>query len=217
MAIRRDYERDCGLAVGLGVIGERWTLLVVRELLIGPARFTALLANMPGIGPNLLSDRLRTLAGHGVVERVPIPGDGRATRYQLTELGEQLRHPLLALARWGLGFLRDDDRAGTTRAEWGFLAVQSMISRDAVPEVDDTYEFRVDQQSFVIEIRAGDVRFARGTATTAPDMTVECDADTFIRVGARLLSPAEAVVGGQVRITGDPHAAQRCIQLLGLS
>ncbi|MBM7774173.1 DNA-binding HxlR family transcriptional regulator [Actinokineospora baliensis] len=215
MAIKQDYGRGCGLAVGLGVLGERWTMLVVRELLIGPARFTALLENMPGIGPNLLSERLRTLAEHGVVEQVAIPGDGRAQRYRLTELGEQLRQPLLALARWGLGFLREDDSGGTTRAEWGFLAVQSMVVREAVPEVDDTYQFEVGGQDFVIEVRDGDVRFARG-ASPEPDMTVSCDADTFIRVGARLTSPAEMIATGAVRVSGDLAAAGRCIRMLGL-
>ncbi|SES41734.1 winged helix-turn-helix transcriptional regulator [Actinokineospora terrae] len=215
MAIKQDLRRGCGLTVGLGVVGERWTMLVIRELLIGPARFTALLENMPGIGPNLLSDRLRTLTAHGVVEQVGIPGEGRAMRYQLTGLGEQLRQPLLGLARWGLGFLSDDDRGGTTRAEWGFLAVQSMVSREAVPEVDDTYQFRVDEQDFTIEVRDGRVRFTRG-AVTEPDLTVECDAETFIRVGARLTSPAEVIASGAVRVSGDPMAAVRCIRMLGL-
>ncbi|WP_026421238.1 crotonobetainyl-CoA--carnitine CoA-transferase [Actinokineospora inagensis] len=208
-------RRGCGLAVGLGVVGERWTMLIVRELLIGPARFTALLENMPGMGPNLLSDRLRTLGEHGVVEQVPVPGDGRGTRYRLTEVGEQLRQPLLALAKWGLGFLRDEDRCGTTRAEWGFLAVQSMVVREAIPEVDDTYEFQVSGQPFTIEVREGDVRFARGSAAE-PDMTVECDADTFIRVGARLATPGDAIAAGSVRVSGDPAAAGRCIRMLGL-
>jgi DNA-binding HxlR family transcriptional regulator len=214
MVTRRDHEHDCGLAAGLDVVGERWTLLVVRELLIGPARFTALLANTPGIGPDLLSDRLRTLVEHGVAEQVPT-ADGDAICYRLTDVGEQLRHPLLGLARWGLGLLGEQDRAGATRAEWGFLAVQSMVVRDAVPDVDDTYEFRVDEQVFVIEVRAGDVRFRRGAASD-PNMTVECDANTFVRVGARMLSPSDAVLTGDVQIKGDPDATQRCIHMLGL-
>jgi DNA-binding HxlR family transcriptional regulator len=205
----------CGLTAGLGVVGERWSLLLVRELLIGPARFTALLENMPGIGATLLARRLRALAGHGVVERVPVPGAGHEMRYQLTDLGEQLRHPLLGLARWGLGFLSDDDRGGTTRAAWGFLAVQSMVVRAAVPESDDTYEFRVDEQAFVVEVRDGAVRFSR-EPTTEPDVTVECDADTFVRIGARLLAPADAIMTGAVRITGSQPAVRRCVRMLGL-
>jgi DNA-binding HxlR family transcriptional regulator len=215
MASTDDHGPGRGLAVSLDMVGERWSLLVIRELLIGPARFTALLENMPGIGPNLLAHRLRALAGHGVVERVPVPGEGRRMRYQLTERGEQLRHPLLGLARWGLGFLNDDDRGGTTRAEWGFLAVQAMVVRDAVPDLDETYEFRVDTQVFVIEVRRGEVRFSR-EAVPEPDMTVECDADTLIRIGARLLTPDDAITTGAVRVTGDQHAARRCVRMLGL-
>src|SRR5688500_15485784 len=108
MAVKRDYGQFCGLAGGLNVIGERWTLLVVRELLIGPARFNDIMDNLAGIGPNLLADRLRTLVAHGVVEQASVPGDGRGKLYRLTALGEELRAPVLGLAKWGLGFLEAD-------------------------------------------------------------------------------------------------------------
>lgn len=213
---KRDYGQFCGLAAALNVIGERWTLLVVRELLMGPARFTALAENLPGIGPNLLSDRLRMLVEHGVVDQSSVEGDGRARLYQLTDLGEELRGPVLALANWGLGFLGEEDRSGAVRAEWGFLAVQSMVVEDAVPDVDEVYEFQVGDEPFVIEVRDGAVAFGRGHADE-PDLTIECDADTFIRVGARMLSPFEAIATGDVRIKGKAEAVRRCILMLGLS
>lgn len=212
---KRDYGQFCGLAAALNVIGERWTLLVVRELLIGPARFTGLAENLPGIGPNLLSDRLRMLVEHGVVDQTSVEGDGRARLYQLTDLGEELRGPVLALANWGLGFLGEEDRSGAIRAEWGFLAVQSMIVEDAIPDIDEVYEFQVGDEPFVIEVRNGMVAFGRGRADE-PDLTVECDADTFIRVGARMLSPFEAIATGDVRIKGKAEAVRRCILMLGL-
>lgn len=213
--VKREYGQFCGLAAGLDVIGERWTLLIVRELLISPARFKSLLENLPGIGPNLLTDRLRMLGDHGLVEQTSVAEDGRARLYRLTESGQELREPVLTLARWGLKFLDESDADGTTRAEWGFLAVQAMIVDDAVPQVDEVYEFRVSEQIFQILVRDGRVSFERG-AVAEPALTIECDAGTFVRVGARLLSPFQALATGDVRIKGDPEAVLRCTLMLGL-
>lgn len=215
MPSKRDYGQFCGLAGALNVIGERWTLLVVRELLIGPTRFNDLLDNLPGMGPNLLTERLRALVDLGVVEQLPVTGDGRARRYGLTDVGEQLRRPVLALARWGLRFLDEEDSAGATRAAWGFLAVQSMVSPDAVPDVSEVYEFRVADEVFSIAVRDGEVSFGR-SSVEAPDLTVECDTDTFVRIGAGLLSPFRAIAVGAVTITGSPDAARRATRMLGL-
>lgn len=211
----REYGQFCGLATGLDVIGERWTLLVVRELLIGPTRFNGLLQNLPGIGPNLLTDRLRMLTERGVVEQSSVAGDGRARLYRLTETGEELRLPVLGLARWGLSFLDNSDADGETRAEWGFLAVQAMIVRDSIPDIDEVYEFKVSDEIFQIVVRSGEVSFERGEAEEAV-LTIECDAKTFIRVGARMLSPFQAIATGDVRIKGEPDAVLRCSLMLGL-
>ncbi|MFJ9431937.1 winged helix-turn-helix transcriptional regulator [Streptomyces sp. NPDC101490] len=214
--MKREYGQFCGLAVGLDVIGERWTLLIVRELLIGPARFKSLLENLPGIGPNLLTDRLRMLGEHGLVEQTSVADDGRARLYRLTEAGQELRESVLALARWGLKFLDESDTAGATRAEWGFLAVQALVIDEAVPEVDETYEFEVGDQTFQILVRGGKVSFERGSVAE-PALTISCDAGTFVRVGARLLSPFQAIATGDVRVKGDPGAVLRCSLMLGLS
>ncbi|WP_246127476.1 winged helix-turn-helix transcriptional regulator [Amycolatopsis rhizosphaerae] len=213
---KRDYGQFCGLAGALNVIGERWTLLVVRELLIGPTRFNDLHDNLPGMGPNLLTERLRTLIDLGVVTQRPVPGDGRARQYVLTEVGEQLRQPVLALARWGLRFLGEEDSTGATRAAWGFLAVQSMISPDTVPDVSEVYQFRVAEEVFSIAVRDGEVAFSRGPVAD-PDLTVECDTDTFIRIGAGMMSPFQAITTGAVKIIGAPAAAERITKMLGLS
>lgn len=213
---KRDYGQFCGLAAGLNVIGERWTLLIIRELLIGPARFNVILDNLVGIGPNLLSERLRTLSEHGVIEQLPVSGDGRGKMYRLTESGRQLRAPLLALARWGMAFLDEGDTTDVVRAEWGFLAVQAMIDEERVPEVDETYEFRVGDQVFVVEVANGKVGFTRGAAER-PDLVVTCDPDTFVRIGARLTTPFDAVATGRVKIEGAPEVIQRCTRMLGLT
>lgn len=216
MTGKRDYGQFCGLAGALNVIGERWTLLVVRELLIGDARFSEIMENLPGIGPNLLAERLRVLAGHGVVEQLPVPGDARGRQYRLTERGRRLRGPVLDLARWGMELLSDEDSAGVVRGEWGFLAVQSMIRSDAVPDEDQTYEFRIGEQVFVVRVRTGVVSFARGGDPDA-DLVVTSDPDTFVRIGARMLTPFEAMAVGRIKVEGDQPAIHRCVRMLGLT
>ena len=107
---RRTYGQLCGIAAALDILGERWTLLVIRELLLGPQRFNELLANLDGMGPNLLSDRLHSLSDQGVIESIPVPGDQRARSYQLTPLGEQLREPVLLLGRWGMATMLEPEK-----------------------------------------------------------------------------------------------------------
>lgn len=216
MTNKRDYGQFCGLAAALNVIGERWTLLIVRELLIGPVRFNELIDNLPGIGPNLLAERLRTLAGHGVIEQVSVVGDRRGKQYRLSELGEQLRQPLLGFAKWGMGFLAESDRTGTVRAEWGFLAVQAMVIEDEIPPVDETYEFHVGDQVFSVDVRDGKVGFSRGI-TSAADLVITSDPETFVQIGARMLTPFGALAAGRIKIEGSVDAIQRCTRMLGLT
>jgi DNA-binding HxlR family transcriptional regulator len=216
MHAKRHYGQFCGLAAGLDIVGERWTLLIIRELLLTPARFSEIADNLPGIGPNLLSDRLRSLSERGLIEAAPVPGDGRGKQYRLTDLGEQLREPLLQLARWGMSFLSEKDVGGISRGAWGFLAVQAMMHGQEVPDVNETYEFRVDEDVFHLRLSGGRATAVRGPATD-PAIVVHTDATTFVKIGAEMLSPFDALVSGALRIDGDPTAAQRCTRLLGLS
>ena len=217
MADRRHYGQFCGLAAALDIIGERWTLLIVRELLIGPARFSQISENLPGIGPNLLTDRLKFLSERGLIESCPVPGDARGKQYQLTELGESLRPSLLSLARWGMKALTEEDAAfGISKAAWGFLAVQAMIDESKLPDIDESYEFRVDGEVFHIAVAKGKALTKRGPAEN-PALVVSTDAATFIRIGAEMLTPFDAVVSAELKIDGDPKAVVRCTRLIGLS
>ena len=217
MADKRHYGQFCGLAAALDIIGERWTLLIVRELLISPARFSQITENLPGIGPNLLTDRLKFLAERGLIESCPVPGDARGKQYRLTQLGESLRPSLLSLAKWGMKFLTEEDAAfGISRAAWGFLAVQAMIDETQLPDIDESYEFRVDGEVFHIECARGKALARRGAAED-PALVVHTDASTFIRIGAEMLTPFDAVVSSELKIDGDPKAVARCTRLIGLS
>src|SRR5919202_4903626 len=95
------YRQYCAVARGLDLVGERWTLLIVRDLLTGPKRYTDLLAGLPGIGTNLLATRLRELEQHGLVARRVLPPPAGSTVYELTDVGQTLEPVVLALGRWG--------------------------------------------------------------------------------------------------------------------
>lgn len=216
MTTRRHYGQLCGLAAALDVVGERWTLLVVRELLIGPARFRDLVDSLPGVGTNLLSDRLRSLHEHGLVEQGPVTGDSRGKEYRLTPVGEALRGPVLGLARWGLGFLSAEDvETSRSKAAWGFLAVQAMVHSRPVPAGTESYEFRVDDEVFRIEVSGGTAIAGRGGAAD-PAIVVVTDASTFLQIGSGLLTPSAAMARGTLRIDGDARAVGRCLELMGI-
>jgi DNA-binding HxlR family transcriptional regulator len=212
---RRNYRQYCGLAVALDVLGERWTLLIVRELLLGPRRYGDLLAELPGIGTNLLAARLKFLAERGVLRHRESGGSERA--YELTELGEQLREPVLGLARWGLALLGAPSGEELMRPHWGFLAVQAMLDPERAPDVEEAYEFRVDDAVFHIVVQGGRPRAVDGQFPGEAAMCATTDAATFLEIGAKRLTPFEALASGRLALSGEPEAIIRCSVLLGLT
>lgn len=216
MTSKRTYQQYCGLASGLDIVGERWTLLIVRELLMGPARYSDLIANLPGLGTNLLADRLKFLSAKGVVRQVDVRGTGAQLAYALTPLGEELRPMILGLARWGMEFVGDLHAEDTVRPQWGFLAVEAMLDQEQVaPGAEESYEFQVDDQIFHIEVSGGAARAVKGAATD-PVMRAKTDAATFVQIGAGKLTPLMAMVTGRLALEGDMDAVVRCCDLLGL-
>ncbi|WP_062355535.1 winged helix-turn-helix transcriptional regulator [Herbidospora yilanensis] len=210
--VRRNYGQYCGLAAALDVIGERWTLLIIRELLLGPRRYGELLEALPGIGTNLLAERLKVLHELGVITRPQSRDQG----YALTELGHELREPVLSMARWGLNFLDAPTPDVETRAHWGFLAVQAMIDPERATEIDESYEFRVDDVVFHITVTHGKPVALEGPADGEPAVVASTDARTFVEIGAKRLTPFEALASGRLQLTGDTDAIVRSSVLLGL-
>jgi DNA-binding HxlR family transcriptional regulator len=211
---RRSYDQQCGLASALDVVGERWTLLIVRELLLRPRRYRDLLEALPGIGTNLLADRLTFLTEAGIVE--PLDSDRRTAGYALTELGEGLREPVLALARFGLGLLAEQParRRGAKRASWAALAIEAMIDPTRA-DMDETYEFDIAGERFHVAVERGRTGIRPGPAV-GPVLRVSTDTETFFALGGRALDPIEAVQSGAVAVQGDAAAVPRCLRLIGL-
>jgi DNA-binding HxlR family transcriptional regulator len=213
---KRSYDQQCGLALALDVVGERWTLLVIRELLVRPRRYRELLDALPGIGTNLLAERLKALEDAGLVQR--IDPDRRTGGYALTDRGEELRDAVVALARFGLDTPYHPQPATTpvTRASWAVLAVEA-LTRDAKPEgVDESFEFHIDTEVFALSV-SGDAVAVRSGPATDPVLHIATDAATFFDIGMRRVDPVEALLDGRVVATGPASAVPRCLRLLGLA
>lgn len=212
---RRTYNQYCGIASALDVVGERWTLLIIRELLMGPRRYSDLITDLPGLGTNLLAERLKSLTDRGVIRQTQLPGGGARLAYELTDVGHQLRPVVLGLARWGMEFVGPMSPSEVIRPHWGFLAVEAMFDLEKVPEIDEQYQFEVDDQVFHIDVRDGQPRAVKGPAD-APAMVAKVDAATFIEIGAGRQTPLAAMVTGRMKLDGDIDAVLRCCDLLGL-
>jgi DNA-binding HxlR family transcriptional regulator len=165
----RTYGDRCGVARALDVVGERWALLVVRELLLGPKRFTDLRAGLPNVGPDVLSQRLRELEQAGVLRRRTLPPPAGSRVYELTERGRELEPVVLALGRWGsrAPFPGGDARIGVD----AFVIALKTLFEPADGLDDATVELRLAGQPFRARVAGGRLEVARGEAER-PDATI---------------------------------------------
>jgi len=210
----RSYCDGCGIALALDLVGERWALLVVRELLLGPKRFTDLRAGLPRASPNVLAQRLRELEEGGVVRRRTLPPPAGSRVYELTDWGRELETALLSLGRWGA-------RSGSPRDEAGVgldavvLALKTMFDPLAAGELSARYDLRLDEQQFRIEVAHGRIKMERG-GTDSPDATIETDPATLQAVIFNGRPLAEAERAGDMRIEGDRSAVARLVGVFPL-
>src|SRR6266704_7174720 len=128
------YTQFCALARAAEIIGERWTLLIVRELRLGPARFGDLAARLDGVSPALLTGRLNALMENGVVQRATLPAPFNAQVYELTEIGRAIQPAIRELIRWGGRFLFPMRKGETFEPDWVLLALEAIARRSAVPQ-----------------------------------------------------------------------------------
>jgi DNA-binding HxlR family transcriptional regulator len=214
----RSYGQYCPVARTLELVGERWTLLLVRELLLGPMRFTDLHAAMAGIPRNLLADRLRDLEGHGLVARRELPPPAARTVYELTDTGRGLMPAIAELARWGLAHL---DPPPADEAVSPAMAVLAGLAAHARPQAagagDATYVLDVDGRTFTLRFTGG--RLALGTAAAAaPDLAVSVSAATLLRLRLGADSVSDATAAGRIRYEpDDPALAGRFLDRFALA
>ncbi|WP_107657242.1 winged helix-turn-helix transcriptional regulator [Nocardia suismassiliense] len=210
------YAQMCAVAAALDLVGERWTLLIIRDLMTGPKRYNQLLEEtLVGIGPNLLAARLQMLTEHGVIQRESVSGDGRGVQYRLTASGEALRPVIIGLASWGLSHISSYEQDGLVRSEWGRLALEAMITVGPPPDVDESYEFRIGDEVFHVLCENRTARVVDGSPDD-PTLVVTADPETFIRIGTEQLGILDAMLSGNLTVSGDSTSLSRCLRLLDL-
>ena len=191
----KTYGQLCPLARSLDVLGERWTLLVVRELLLGPKRFKDLLAVLPAMGTNRLSERLASLTADGIIRKSALPPPASISVHELTERGEQLRGPLMALSLWGLK-LPLDERIDTAnvRADLVALTLAGSSSPAMSAGIHEIYEFHVGSEKVHFRVDDGRVLPRSGPSPVAADVSVACDLATFMALALGAVTPEQAVL-----------------------
>ncbi len=210
----RSYEQYCPLARALDVIGDRWAMLVLRELFFTPKRFTDLQARLDGIAPNLLSRRLKELEAAELVTRRRLDPPAAATVYELTERGRTLEPALLELARWGTQFLGSYQGDEAFNLEWLIPVMEEMADRDAARGRNETYEFRIDGAAFWVNVEDGEVAVRPGHAPGTADLLIETDLQTFMDVGFGTISPQDAQALGRSRVIGDESKIETALDIL---
>ena len=209
----RNYEDGCAAAHGFALIGERWALLVVRELLLGPKRFTDLRAGLQGISPNVLAQRLEELERAAIVRRRKMAPPAAAWVYELTEWGAQLEPVVISLGRWAARspFLPE----GSLGVDSLILSFRTMFDAQSAEGFSAIVELRIGEERFHAKVSRGRMELIRGGADQ-PDATLEATSDTLASIvyGGRKLT--DALRSGDLKIEGDKAAAKRFLTLFPL-
>ncbi|MDX2543418.1 winged helix-turn-helix transcriptional regulator [Streptomyces sp. WI04-05B] len=206
MSPRRSYDQHCSVARALDVVGDRWTLLIVRELLAGPRRYTDLHTDLPGVSTDVLASRLKDMERDGLTTRRRLPPPGAAFVYELTRRGSQLLPVLQALGEWGGPELGERRATDAVRAHW--FALPLLRGLDAV-NGGGLVEVRLEEGEFHLHVGARDVPvYGAGPAPEEPDARLSMDTGTCAAVGRGDLSVLGAVRDGRIEVTGDGTLAK---------
>jgi DNA-binding HxlR family transcriptional regulator len=212
MATRRTYGDGCAIAQGLDLVGERWALLVVRELLLGPKRYTDLRRGLPTASPNVLSQRLAELEGAGVIRKRKLPPPAGARVYELTDWGRELDETVMSLGRWAARSPTPPTPAPIRSPDSIILALRARFDPRAAHGLRAGYELRLGEDRFRVEVSDDQLDVARGDAHHA-DATIDTDTDSIAAVlwGGRSLADAQR--SKAMTIHGDKAAVERFVQL----
>lgn len=204
----RSYGQFCGLARALELVGERWALLIVRDLLVGPRRFTDLRQGLPRIPTNVLSERLKELEHNGVVRRRVLPRPATGVVYELTPYGSQLDQAVKYLGLWGAQALDQPRPGDVLTADAMVIALRSTFVPEAALGINATFELHLGEVVVHARIRDGVADFAGGALGEPPDAVIV--ASPAIRaVMAGEMTPAEALASGNARVSGAQWLFER--------
>ncbi len=203
MSPRRSYDQYCSVARALDAVGDRWTLLIVRELLAGPRRYTDLHADLPGVSTDVLASRLKDMERDGLTARRRLPPPGAAYVYELTARGSELLPVLQALGTWGQAGLGERRPTDAVRAHWFALPLLRALEGEGLVEV------LLEEGTFHLRVGAGDGPvYGDGPAPRDPDARLVLDTGTCTAIGRGESTVAAAVRAGRIEVTGDGTLAK---------
>lgn len=179
MILSRTYNQYCGIAQALDLVGERWALLVIRELVLGPKRFTDLREGLPGIATNVLSQRLGQLQRDGIVVRRVLPPPAASNVYELTDYGQELVPVMLALGRWGARTMGTRAPEQTLRPEWLAVALRAFYRPEAAKGLSATIGLDLEGAQFMLRLHRGRLEISPGAIGPA-DLTIATDPETLV-------------------------------------
>jgi DNA-binding HxlR family transcriptional regulator/putative sterol carrier protein len=214
MAGKRKYDDSCAVAHGLDLIGGRWALLIVRELLLGPKRFTDLRAGVPGASADMLTQRLRDLCTSGIIQRRKLPPPAGSWVYELTDWGAELEPVVTQLSRWSSRSptLRKDGELGTDSLA---LSLGALFDPRAAQGLVATFALRLGEDRFCVQIAEGRLTLERGEPDQA-DAVIDTDPRTLSALLWQDLPLADALHTGALTVDGPQCLAERFTRLFPL-
>ncbi len=214
MATSRTYGEACAAAHALDLVGERWALLIVRELMLGPKRFTDLRHDIANASPNVLSQRLRELEQNGIVRRRVLPAPAGSKVYELTEWGKGLEPVLVALGRWGVRSPAHSPDIGMSR-DSHILGMRTLFSSEAAGDMAAVFELKLGEASFVAMVNRGEFVIDRGRAGD-PDARLAAQPEVLAALLWGGLDLGAALDQGLVTVDGDPQLLRHYLRLFPL-
>lgn len=209
--VKRTYGQYCGFARALELVGERWALLIIRDLLIGPKRFSEIQRGLPGIPTNILTARLNELEDSGLVRRRLLARPAKGVAYELTEAGAELEDTVFALGRWGAKRLGDPRPDEIITEDSIATALRTTFQPAAAGKAKMTFVLRLGDIEVNAQIRDGAITVERGSIAK-PDLIIETGPALRLLM-AHEISPAEAIKKRLARIHGDPKLFDRFVQM----
>jgi DNA-binding HxlR family transcriptional regulator len=214
MGKKRTYGEACGIPRALDRVGERWALLIVRELILGPKRFTDIRDGLPGLSPDVLSQRLRELEEAKIVGRRELPPPAASKVYELTEWGRELEDVLLALGRWGAKAPGPPAEACMS-FDSHILSLRTLFDPARAGDLEATVELRLAGRAFRADVSDGRLEIGPGEAPSAA-ATIEADPGMLLAVVHGRLALDEALREGDLKVAGDKRVARRFLGLFPL-
>ncbi len=213
----RSYDQYCGLATALDLLGERWTLLIVRDLVLGPQRYTDLLEGLPGIGTNLLASRLRRLESLGIIGKRVLPAPAASTVYELTPEGRSLTPALRSLARWGARYMPQPHSGEQLKPRTLMLGIVIALEGNVPEDIEARLELRLGPEVYSLELSGGRAEARQGPPAQPHAVIAAPDVAAFGALMFGRMTFEELEASGALSIEGDRELAVRLLDSFDVS